>query len=273
MTKLKVGLQLYSVREYLKQDLLGTLKKVKAMGYDVVETAGLYGHTGAEFKKALDEAGLTALSAHVDRWEILSDVQGVIKTYAELGCKYIAIPWTDKNTDLPGTDGYEQFKKDLKTIAAECKKYGIPLLYHNHDFEFDKVDGEYKLDILYKDNPADVLQTEIDTCWARVGGEDPAAFVLKYSGRAPVVHMKDYAGKKTNNMYKLINKTEEQPAEESGEPFQFRPVGYGVQDVKSIIEAAEKAGAELIIVEQDEPALGKTALECAQMSIEYIKSL
>ena len=275
MSKIVVGLQLYSVRDYLEKDFMGTLEKVKEMGYDAVEFAcGFYGHTGKEVKAKCDELGLIPLSAHVDRRTIIPDPDGIVGNYADAGCKYIAIPWADWKVELPGADGYESFKTDIKKISETCKKYGITLLYHNHDFEFMKVDGEYKLDILYRDLTEDILKTEIDLCWAKVGGENPAEYLLKYAGRAPLVHFKDYVGERSSDMYELIgggkvHKTDAKPVT----PFEFRPVGYGVQDVKSLIAATEKAGAEAIIVEQDKASMDKTSLECAEMSLKYIKSL
>ncbi len=274
MKKMPIGLQLYSVRDAMEKNFYGTLKEVKAMGYDAVEFAGLFGHTAAEIKEMCADLGLDPISAHVGRAVIMADLEGVIKTYADIGCRYIALPWADWKVELPGADGYEAFKEDVRKISAECKKYGIVLLYHNHDFEFVKIDGENKLDILYRDLPADVLQTEVDTCWARVGGEDPAAYVLKYSGRAPLVHLKDYVGEKSAHMYALIDggKTDDTAKEEPKVPFELRPVGYGVQDVKAIMEASEKAGACCVIVEQDTPSMGKTSMECAKMSIESVKA-
>lgn len=275
MAKLLVGLQLYSVRDFVEIDFFDTLEKVRAMGYDAVEFAGdFHGYTGKEVKKKCDELGLVPLSAHVPIDEMVADPEGVIGRYADAGCRYIALPWTDWKLSLPGVEGYEAFKEDVKTVSKVCKKFGITLLYHNHEFEFVKIDGEYKLDILYNDLPADTLQTEIDTCWVRVGGEDPVEYVLKYSGRAPLVHLKDYAGERSSDMYELIgngkvHKTDDNPTAH----FEFRPVGYGVQDVKALIEAAEKAGAEAVIVEQDKPSMDKTSLECAEMSIKYIKTL
>ena len=273
MANLKVALQLYSVRDFMEKDFFDTLEKVKTMGYDAVEFAcGFFGHTGKEVKAKCDELGLEPLSAHVDTKGLLQE--GVVENYADAGCKYIVIPWSDRKNDLAGADGYETFKDNMRKISAECKKFGMILLYHNHDFEFIKVNGKYKLDHLYDDLPAEVIQTEIDTCWARVGGENPAEYVVKYTGRAPLVHLKDYVGERSSDMYELIgggqvHKTYDKPVI----PFEFRPVGYGVQNVKELLAAAEKAGAEAVIVEQDRPSMDKTSLECAEMSVSYIKSL
>lgn len=273
MTKLPVGIQLYSVRDAMEKDFAGTIKAIADMGYDQVEFAGLFDHSAEDVKAVCKEAGVTPISAHVGLNVILADVAGVVKTYADIGCKYMVIPWMNGES-LPGGEKYDEFLGQIKTVAAELRKYGMKLCYHNHDFEFQKVDGKNKLDILYADtDPAD-LQTQVDTCWANVGGENPSEYVKKYTGRAPLVHIKDFVGQKSNNMYGLIDggKTEE-VKEEPKVPFELRPVGSGVQDVAAIIAAAEAAGAESVIVEQDQPSLGKTSMECAEMSIKYIRSL
>lgn len=273
MTKLPVGIQLYSVRDAMEKDFAGTIKAIADMGYDQVEFAGLFDHSAEEVKAICAEAGVTPISAHVGLGIVLPDVAGVVKTYADIGCKYMVIPWIGSEY-LPGGEKYNEFLGQIKTVAAELHKYGMKLCYHNHDFEFQKIDGKNKLDILYADtDPAD-LQTQIDTCWANVGGEDPAEFVKKYTGRAPLVHIKDFVGQKSNNMYGLIDggKTEN-VAEEPAVLFELRPVGSGVQEVAAIIVAAEAAGAESVIVEQDQPSLGKSSMECAEMSINYIRSL
>ena len=79
-----------------------------------------------------------------------------------------------------------------KVLGEAAKKKGMTLLYHNHDFEFALIDGEYALDVLYREVPASLLETELDICWVNISGEDPAAYIRKYAGRAPVVHLKDF---------------------------------------------------------------------------------
>ena len=156
-------------------------------------------------------------------------------------------------------------------LGAVAKKLGMTLLYHNHDFEFLKIDGKYALDILYDSVPADLLQTELDMCWVNVGGENPSEYLRKYTGRSPVVHLKDFAGSKSENMYELIGI--EKKAEAAPQKFEFRPVGSGKQDFPSILEAAKDAGAEWVVVEQDNPSMGLTPLECAAKSRAYLKTI
>ena len=272
--KLPIALQLYSVRDDMKKDFKGTLTKVKEMGYQGVEFAGLFGHSPSQVKAMLDEIGLTPISAHVAIDEILADIPKVISDYRTVGCRFIAIPGLVEER-RPGNPRYQQTIEDIKAIGEEANKQGLTLLYHNHDFEFKKLNGEYLLDILYKDIPEDLLKTQIDTCWANVGGEDPAEYLRKYKGRSPLVHLKDFVmpGKKPAKLYELIGVESEQTEDEQDKKFELRPLGYGVQDIPEILKAAAEAGAEWVIVEQDHPSMNKTPMECAKISIDFLKSL
>ena len=261
-----IALQVYSVRDYAEQDFAAAMREVKAMGYDGVELAGTYGMTAVECKKILDEVGLALISAHVNI-DLLED-DAALADYAATGIHYVAIPW------LVGPKDSKELEASIARIynvAKRCKAAGLQLLYHNHDFEFLKIDGKYVLDAYYETIPADLLQTELDTCWVNVGGENPADYVRKYTGRAPIVHLKDFAGRKSENMYALIGSNAAK--EDSEGEFEFRPVGYGLQNVPGILAAAEEAGAQWVVVEQDRPSMDKTSLECAAMSIGYIKQL
>ncbi|MDR1176895.1 MAG: sugar phosphate isomerase/epimerase [Treponema sp.] len=271
---LPIGLQLYNVRDDMAKDLEGTLKKVAAIGYQYVEIAGLYGKKPEVFKAALDKAGLTAVSAHVPYRDMVADPEGIIGAHIALGCKYIAIPYLHDDDRSTGPN-YEWVKKSIAILGEVVNSKKAILLYHNHDFEFKKYKGKFALDDLYDSLPKNLLQTEIDTCWANVGGVNPSEYVLKYSGRAPVVHLKDFylpKGLKGENMYELIGIAKEGGGKAKG-GFEFRAVGDGVQDVPSILEASKKAGAKYVIVEQDRPTPGKTALECARSSFDYLKNL
>ena len=225
-------------------------------------------------KAAVEKAGLTLISAHVPLADMLADPQGVLSGYAEMGCKYVAVPYLPEEL-RPGTEQFGKTVEDIRMLAGIAKEKGMSMLYHNHDFEFVKLDGEYALDMLYRVIPADLLQTEIDTCWVNVAGEDPAAYVRKYAGRAPVVHLKDFYmsnrdAESDGPFYELIGVDKKAGGENV---FEFRPVGYGLQDFPSILEAAEEAGAGWVVVEQDRPSMEKTSMECAQMSREYLKKI
>ena len=269
--KLPVAIQVYSLRDEASADFEGTLAKIKELGYDGVEFAGLYGHTAEEVRDLCKKYDLNPISAHVPFFDMLKNPDGLFAQYAAIGCKYVAIPSISAEW-RPGTTNFDCYAFDIIAMLGKAaKKAGIQLLYHNHDFEFTKVNGEYGLDLIYANIPSALLKTEIDTCWANVGGVNPAEYVLKYSGRAPVVHLKDFFGKKTDDMYELIGVENKAPARPEG--FEYRPVGYGLQDIPSIIKASKEAGAEWLIVEQDKASMGLTPMECAAKSIEYLRSI
>ena len=270
--KLPVAVQLYSVRNEMERDFYGTVAKMKEFGYDGVEFAGLFGQEPGRIKEFCSETGIVPISAHVPYYDMLADPAKVLADYAEIGCKYVAVPYLTEEC-RPGTDGFASTIEGIRKIAAAAKEAGIQLLYHNHDFEFVRIDGEYALDILYSSIGADLLKTEIDTCWVNVGGEDPADYILKYSGRSPVVHLKDFVmkGKAGGKLYQLIG-IDDSGEEEDEDSFSFMPVGYGCQDMPAILSACEKAGAEWVVVEQDNPAKGATELESVKLSRDYLRT-
>ena len=272
MKKFPIALQLYSVRDFLSEDFEGTIQKVKDMGYEGVEFAGTYDKTAEEVRLICQENEIIPVSAHVPFVDMIKDPENIMKYYSEIGCKYVAIPYlTDEYR--PGAAKFDEVIKGAKVLGKVAKKHGMKLLYHNHDFEFAKIDGEYALDILYKEVSADLLQTELDTCWVNVGGENPAEYLKKYSGRAPVLHLKDFVGKKSDNMYALIGLDDTDDTKNTSTAFEFRPVGYGLQNFTSILDAAKSAGTEWVVVEQDSSSCGNTSLECAKMSIDYLKTI
>ena len=265
-----IAVQVYSVRDDAAADLKGTLQKIKKMGYDGVEFAGLYGNDPATVKALCQEIGLVPLSAHVPYLDMLADPQGVLSQYAEIGLQYVAVPYLTADY-RPGTDKFPEVVSNIAMLGGVAKKLGMQMLYHNHDFEFIKLNGKYALDILYETVPADLLKTELDVCWVKVGGEEPANYIRKYSGRCPVLHLKDFFGEKSENMYELIgieNKAPVRPAN-----FEFRPVGYGLQNFPPILEAAKEAGTKWVVVEQDKPSMGLSPLASIEKSIQYLKSI
>ncbi len=272
MEKRPVGYQLYSARDEAQADLPGVLRQLKAMGYDGVEFAGFYGHTAEEVAAMLEETGLKAVSSHVPFADIRKDPEAVIADHKAIGTPYIAVPYL-AGEDRPGTPGFAGTIRDVRAFGEKCRAEGIQLLYHNHDFEFVTVSGMYGLDFLYDAIEADVLATELDVCWVKYAGVDPAEYIRKYAGRCPVVHLKDYVGVKESdkNPYALIG-DEESEKNQDTTSFEFRPVGHGCQKVEEVVEAGIASGAKWFIVEQD-ASVGRTPLEAAQMSMDTLKKI
>lgn len=265
MKQWPIAIQVYSVRDQAEQDFAGTMRALKEMGYDGVELAGTYGMSAVEVKAILDEIGLELVSAHVG--SNLLEQEEILADYAATGMKYIVLPCFPAPKD---EKELENAVVKIRGIAERCRSHGMQLLYHNHDFELATVGGRCILDAYYEDIPVDLLQTELDMCWVNVGGKEPAAYLRKYTGRAPVVHLKDFTGSKSANMDGLIDSEDIQ----TGAPttFEFRPVGYGRQKIPELVKAAEDAGSHWLIVEQDEPAMGFSRMRCAEMSVRYLKS-
>ena len=271
MDKLPIALQLYSVREDMKKDFKGTLRQIKKMGYEGVELAGLYDRSFEEVKAILSEVGLKIVSAHVPFIDLIENTEVLVKGYHDLGCMQIVIPYITEEY-RPGNEKYAEFVEGIKHISLCCSKHGMTLAYHNHDFEFEKLDGRYFLDILYEDLPENILKTQLDTCWIKVAGENPVDYIKKYKWRQPTIHLKDFKGFKSEKMYGLLGIDDTKQLKEKQE-FSFMPLGTGYQEIPDIIKAAIDAGVKWAIVEQDSPSMGKTPIKCAEASINYYKSL
>lgn len=246
MISFPIALQLYSVRDDMAADFEGTLHKVKALGYDGVEFAGLFGHSPEDVRDMCARAGLKPLSAHVPFVDMMADPEGVLADYKKIGCEYVVIPYLTEEY-RPGQPKFQEVIDGAKKLGEIANRLGMQLGYHNHDFEFAKIDGKYALDILYQEVPAELLKAQLDTGWVNVGGEDPAKYIRKYAGRVPVIHLRDSVG--------------------------LRPVGSGKQDFPAILKACEESGTKWVVVEQGRPSMGLTPMECAKSNIDYLKSL
>ena len=276
MKKIPVAVQLYSVREALEKDFFGVLQQIKDMGFEGVEFAGFYGHSAAEVKAFLNKIGLKAVSSHTPLDAFLKDSASIIEYHKGLGCQFIAIPWLDEKR-RPGNELWDEVVVQIRKIGQDCKAAGIQLLYHNHDFEFTKINGRYALDLLYEAVPADLLATEIDTCWVKVAGLDPAAYLRQYSGRSPVVHLKDFTmgtDAQGKDLYALIDNSgkDNKTATVDRSAFDFRPLGMGVQDIPAILKAAGDVGSLWVVVEQDR-STERPPMEAVKISRNYLKTL
>lgn len=252
MEKMGIAAQVYSVREAAEKDFAGTMKALRECGYEGVELAGLYGLSPETVRDCLAEAGLIGISAHVGLEPFQEDMEGMVKAYETIGCKYIGIPGMPMECHYGGAR-FQETCRFIEKLAACCEAHGIVLMYHNHDFEFGKTDkGTYFLDELFGAVDARWLQTEQDTCWVNVGGVDPVAYLEKYKGRCPVVHMKDFR-------------------RNGGEVEQYA-LGEGEQDNAAIVRKAEECGTKWLVVEQDDHPYGEP-MENMAKSAAYLKGI
>jgi len=243
-----VALQMYSVRDEAARDFLGTLKAVAGVGYKAVELAGYGDLSAAQLRKELDNLGLSALSSHVALALMRKDLEQVIDESLVLGCRYVICPWLPE--DERGDAGkYRQLAAELDTYAARCGERGIGFAYHNHDFEFKVLDGKYAIDILRENTDARHVKFELDVYWAHYAGVDPAAFLSHLGLRCGIVHLKD--------MTKDAERT-------------FAEVGEGQVSFAPIFAAAEKAGVDFYVVEQDR--CRRPPLESVALSLKNLRN-
>ncbi|KAI7258522.1 hypothetical protein KC345_g10534 [Hortaea werneckii] len=248
----QIGIQMYTLRDQTEQDFLGTLGKVADMGYRAVEFAGYFGVPAAELRRTLDRLGLAAPSAHVGLdFSSLDNLERAlareIEYAVELGLQYIITP----SAPLPQNPSLEDVKAVipfLEKASAMVRAAGLQYGYHNHDFEFAQVDGKAVIDLWLEQIPAEHMFAEFDLGWVYRGGARPIDYVLRYAGRVPLVHIKDFGA---NN-------------EETD-------LGKGQVDFQSVFEAAEASGIQYYIVEQE--AYAESSLVSAKLALDYFRQL
>lgn len=224
--------QLYTVREFTKTpgDIAATMKKVRAIGYEVVQCSALGAMPPEELRKICDGEGLTICATHESFERMQSEPQAVIDEHEILGCAHTAIG------GLPGDyrnpEGFARFAREATEVARRLKQGGLTFSYHNHSFEFVRLpDGRTALETLYEDSDPELFLSELDTYWVQHGGGDPAAWIRKMKGRAILLHLKDM-------VYRDKGPT-------------FAEIGAGNLNWPSILAAATEADVRWYIVEQD----------------------
>jgi sugar phosphate isomerase/epimerase len=244
--KLPIALQLYSVRGDTERDMLGTLEKVAGMGYTGVEFAGFGDIPAKKMKAELEKLGLKAVASHTRIQLLKEKLDEAIEYNLEIGSKYIICP----SNKYEAREDFLQTARLLDEVGEKCRAAGLRLGYHNHDFEFKTYDGEYGLDILFRNTKPDNLAAEIDSGWAFYAGVDPAEYIGGYRGRCPLVHVKDFLTRGERS---------------------FTEIGSGIVDIGAVIRAAEAAGAEWLIVEQD--ASSRPMLESVKICFDNLSKL
>lgn len=247
MMQVPIALQLYTVRDQTAQDFPGTVRQVAEMGYAGVEFAGTGGLSAEALRDLLAETGLKPAGNHTGIDQFEQTIDQVIAFNQTIGNKFVGVPYMPKEYQNPA--GFRWAAATMNRIGAQLKQAGMVLYYHNHAFEFDVVDGERGIDILYKETDPDLVKMEIDVYWVHYGGEDPAALMRANSGRFPLIHLKD------------MTVTDDKRT--------FTEVGEGIIDFQPIFAAAEAQGAEWYIVEQD--ICARPSLESARLSLENLK--
>lgn len=261
--KKSVGLQLYSLRDELPKDVKGTIAKVAKAGFKEVETYGFsikdqfWGLTPAEFKKLLDDNGLTAPSGHYGLGSYLTDgnteeLKAAIAAAKVLGSEYVTIPWLDESI-RKSADDYKKIAVKINEAGKLAKEAGIRLAYHNHNFEFDKQGDTTGYEILLKGTDKNLVDFELDLYWVVRSGNDPIKLFKENPGRFTMWHVKDM---------------------DKANPALNAEVGTGAINFKPIFADAKLSGMKHFFVEHEtnyKPnPIDSVAASCAYIKKEII---
>ena len=257
--KKSVGLQLYSLRDELPKDVKGTIAKVAKAGFKEVETYGFsikdqfWGLTPAEFKKLLDDNGLTAPSGHYGLGSYLTDgnteeLKAAIAAAKVLGSEYVTIPWLDESI-RKSADDYKKIAAKINEAGKLAKEAGIRLAYHNHNFEFDKQGDTTGYEILLKGTDKNLVDFELDLYWVVRSGNDPIKLFKENPGRFTMWHVKDM---------------------DKANPALNAEVGTGSINFKPIFADAKLSGMKHFFIEH-ETNYKPNPMESVAASCAYIK--
>jgi sugar phosphate isomerase/epimerase len=249
MTKLPVALQLYTVRDSMEKDYLGTLQRVAAMGYTAVEVDIPRHMAAAELRDLLAGLGLRAVAAHIGFDELERDPAPALIAARELGCEYAVCP-SIPDERCGDAAALRAVGEALTVAGAAARGHGLGFAYHNHAYEFERLDGRFIYDILMEAASADLVAAEFDVYWAQYGGVDPVTYIRALGSRCRLIHMKDMA-----------NDAERTYAE----------VGEGILDMAAIVAAGREVGARWYIVEQDESSR-RPSLDAAALSLDNMRA-
>lgn len=219
-----IAIQMYSIKDITKEDYLNGFKLVSKLGFKNIELAGDYGLSANDFKSLCDEYGLKVISAHIGGENKSTDeIKDIIKYQTAVGNNMVICPWSPSN-DLDST---KQVAKSLKRMQDVYESEGFAFGYHNHGFEFNKVDGDLRIiDII----AAEGVKLQPDIHWVKVGGFEPIEFMKQYKDQIISLHFKEYGVNNTNP--------------EFGEG--------GILDWQAIMDLGKQIGVEYNILEQEE---------------------
>ncbi|MNO23126.1 Inosose dehydratase [compost metagenome] len=244
---LKLGLQLFTLRNELALDFAGTLRKVAALGYQGVEFYQYYEHSVGEVKALLDETGLVPIAVHRPYDVLLHDIEAELTYNLELGIRNIVVPYIKKEQRK-----WPEVVDGLRLIGERVRDRGAVLSYHNHDFEFNtESDGRTAFETIFTGVTEDLLQIELDTYWVHRAGVEPAKLIKQYAGRIPIIHLKDM----------IVH--EDRTAETV-------ELGKGEIDLAAVLEEADAAGVKWAVVEQD--VCNRPPFESIEDSMKWLKT-
>jgi sugar phosphate isomerase/epimerase len=249
-----IAIILYTVREPAREDLAGTLKRVRETGFQYVQWSGMPDLPAEEIQAALVAADLKAVAGHTPVEPFEHDLDAAIAHWLTIGVTDLACG-AMPNEHRDEFDAWKQGCYRLDHLGAKLRAEGIRWSYHNHAWEFEKFENhpKYKLDILYQSTAPHHVYAELDTAWIHAGGEDPATYIRNYANRCPVIHVKDCTGSVADDT------------------LTFTELGRGDLDWPSIYAAAQESKVEWLIYEQD--TCQGDPIDSAKVSYEFLSQL
>lgn len=238
-----IGLQLYTVRRPFRDDPVGTLERIREVGYDAVEFAAPLDLDYPALAARMGEIGLDCPSAHFGLADMAQRPDDVLRVAETLGCRFLVMPYV-----LPDQRDWGQVIEGVTRFAERATAEGRRVAYHNHDFEFEGGEGASPYDRLIAETDPALVHFELDVYWAKKAGRDPKALIERLSGRLKLLHLKDYA-----------------------EDGAMTDVGSGELDFPALIAAGQAAGVEHLIVEHDAPP--KPYWPSVEASLSYLRSV
>lgn len=245
----KISVQLYTVRNEMAKDFEGSLRKIAELGFKQVEFAGYYNRTPQQIRALLDSLGVESPSAHVPIQTLRTDPAGAIETAKVIGHRYLICPYLEP-AERKSLAQYREHAALFNKVGAMCRKAGIQFGYHNHDFEFQALEGKLPMDLLLTETDKNLVRIELDLYWTVKAKQDPVSFLQKNPGRVFAFHVKDHDN--TPRGY-------------------FTEVGRGIIDFGKIFKVGQTQGVDLHIVEQDQTP--GSPFDSLKISIDYLKRL
>ena len=224
----ELGVQLYTLRHLFERDYASTLERIAAIGYKDLEFAGYFDHKPSEVKSFMNSLGLSSHSTHVRLDAMRDNFEQAMETAALMGQTNLTLPWIAP--ELRNLESYRELADLMNTRGEQARKAGFKLAYHNHDFEFETIDGTVPYDLLLERTDPDNVFMELDLYWVHKAGKDAVEYFKKAPGRFIACHVKDSTA--------------------DGE---ITSVGNGVIDFQEIFRHADEAGLERFYVEHDNP--------------------
>ncbi|MEZ5084437.1 MAG: sugar phosphate isomerase/epimerase [Bacteroidales bacterium] len=248
----QIGIQLYTIRDLVKEDFMGTMQILADIGFNIIETAEysdrkFYGYDPADFNRTVREFGIKPLSSH--SYVTRANISQTIEDTAKSGMKYLVQPYVPESM-RKSKDDYKRIADDLNRFGELCKTSGLTFAYHNHAFEFEKIESDIPYNLLLENTDPNIVTMELDTYWMVYGGYQPIDYFNSFPGRFKLIHVKDMA---------------------EGEDKKSTEIGRGLINFPEIFEMKDLSGMENFFLEQED--FDMDPWDSLTQSFTYMKTL